>query len=192
MINGPAFAKATKDAFGLEYLKGGGEGCDYPTEKKSMSRRFYHQALVAGVLFAFASTTIAAVYHNLLDRDPPYDYTSWPVVLGTIGGALILIGGFGLLHLKRQSDKGLASTQMLALDLTFVWLLIAASVTGLVLMVLRETAAQGTLLTVHLGTIAALYLALPYGKFAHVVYRYAALVRYHVEMERAEAGVRMH
>jgi citrate/tricarballylate utilization protein len=192
MIDTGAFWKATKDAFGLEYLKGGGEGCDYPTEKKSMSRRFYHQALVVGVLFDLASTTLAAVYHNFLHRDPPYDYTSWPVVLGTIGGVLILIGGFGLLHLKRAADRDLASPKMLALDYGFLWLLIAASATGLALMLLRETAAQGTLLTVHLGTIAALYLALPYGKFAHVVYRYAALVRYHVEMERAEAGVRMH
>jgi citrate/tricarballylate utilization protein len=192
MIDAAALAKATKDAFGLEYLKGGGEGCDYPTEKKSMSRRFYHQALVVGVVFDLASTTIAAVYHNLLDREPPYDYTSWPVVLGTIGGVLILIGGFGLLNLKRAADRDLASPRMLLLDYSFLWLLIAASITGLALMLLRETAAQGTLLTVHLGTIAALYLALPYGKFAHVVYRYAALVRYHVEMEREQTGVRMH
>jgi citrate/tricarballylate utilization protein len=70
------------------------------------------------------------------------------------------------------------------LDYAFLVLLILTSVTGLVLMVLRSTAAAGTLLTVHLGVIAALYLSLPYSKFAHVVYRYAALVRHHIEIER--------
>jgi citrate/tricarballylate utilization protein len=50
MIDAAALAKATKDAFGLEYLKGGGEGCDYPTEKKSMSRRFYQPSHAAAGL----------------------------------------------------------------------------------------------------------------------------------------------
>ena len=64
-------------------------------------------------------------------------------------------------------------------------MLLLASVTGLLLLALRESAAMGTLLVVHLGVIAALYLTLPYGKFAHVVYRYAALVKYQIEMSQA-------
>jgi citrate/tricarballylate utilization protein len=68
------------------------------------------------------------------------------------------------------------------MDYAFLLLLILTSVSGLALLVLRETVAAGTLLTVHLGIVAALYLALPYGKFAHVVYRYAALIRYHIEI----------
>ena len=31
LINPSAFVTATKDAFGLQYLKGGGDGCNYPT-----------------------------------------------------------------------------------------------------------------------------------------------------------------
>jgi citrate/tricarballylate utilization protein len=30
----------------------------------------------------------------------------------------------------------------------------------------------------------ALFLTLPYGKFVHAIYRFAALVRYHVERKR--------
>jgi citrate/tricarballylate utilization protein len=100
---------------------------------------------------------------------------------------LILVGGLGLLRLKFLADDEPSNPRMLALDFGFLWLILLAASTGLVLMLLRATAAQGVLLTVHLGTIAALYLALPYGKFAHVVYRYAALVRYHVEMERGDS-----
>jgi citrate/tricarballylate utilization protein len=127
---------------------------------------------------------VAAIYHNLLGKDAPYDYLSIPVVTGTVGGVLIVIGGVGLMWLKRQSDKDPAHEPMLAMDYAFLVLLLLTSLSGLALLVLRETAAAGTLLTVHLGIVAALFLALPYGKFAHVVYRYAALIRYHIEMER--------
>jgi citrate/tricarballylate utilization protein len=37
------------------------------------------------------------------------------------------------------------------------------------------------LLAVHLGVVMALFATLPYGKFAHGVFRTAALIRYAVE-----------
>lgn len=43
---------------------------------------------------------------------------------------------------------------------------------------------MGMLLAAHLGVILALFLTLPYGKFVHAVYRFAALVRFHVEKRR--------
>ncbi len=181
-----SFLRASKDALGLEYLKGGGDGCDYPGPQKSHARRWLHHALVWGVMLDLVSTTVAAGYHNFLGEDAPYAYISIPVVTGTVGGVLIVVGGLGLLWLKRQSDRDPANEAMLALDYAFLLLLLLTSATGLALLALRETVAAGTLLTVHLGIVAALFLALPYGKFAHVVYRYAALIRYHVEMEREE------
>ncbi len=181
MIDLASFLRASKDAFGLEYLKGGGDGCDYPGDEKSNLRPAMHHLLVWGVVIDFFSTSVAAINHNLLGNDPPYAYLSLPVVTGIIGGVMIIAGGVGLVWLKRQARDALASEQMLRLDYAFLLLLIATSVTGLVLMLLRSSEAAGTLLTVHLGVIAALYLSLPYSKFAHVVYRYAALVRHHIE-----------
>jgi len=54
----------------------------------------------------------------------------------------------------------------------------------MLLLALRESPAMGTLLVVHLGFVAGLFLTAPYGKFAHVVYRYAALVRNSIEQAR--------
>jgi citrate/tricarballylate utilization protein len=192
IVDAGAFLKASRDAFGLQYLKGGGDGCNYPDERFSMARRWYHHLLFYGIVFDFASTSIAAIQHNLLGQDAPYPYLSAPVILGTIGGVMILIGAGGLLWLKRRADPAPAEPRMLDLDVAFIGLLLVTAVSGLVLLVLRESSLVGALLVFHLGVIAALYLTLPYGKFAHVVYRYAALIQNQIEIERdvAAAGTR--
>ncbi len=45
-------------------------------------------------------------------------------------------------------------------------------------MLLRDTAAMGPLLALHLGFVFALFITMPYGKFVHGLYRFVALVRY--------------
>ncbi len=184
LLNLRSLSKATHDAFGLEYLKGGNaEGCNYPDWRTSNSRRWAHHLVFYGFMLTLASTTVAAIYHNFLDRDAPYAYTSLPVLLGTIGGVMIVFGVAGLLWLKAQSDPAPTHQRMIGLDNAFLGLLLLTSVSGLLLLILRETAALGTLLSVHLGIVAALYLTLPYSKFAHVVYRYAALIRNQMEKD---------
>jgi citrate/tricarballylate utilization protein len=37
---------------------------------------------------------------------------------------------------------------------------------------------MGILLALHLGVVLALFLTMPYGKFVHGLYRFAALLRY--------------
>ena len=54
----------------------------------------------------------------------------------------------------------------------------------LLLLGLRETAAMGTLLVTHLASVMALFLTLPFGKFVHAIYRFAALTRFHLERKR--------
>ena len=55
------------------------------------------------------------------------------------------------------------------------------------LLVLRETAAMGLLLAIHLGVVMALFLTLPYGKFVHGFLRLAALARYALEKKKGRA-----
>ena len=67
------------------------------------------------------------------------------------------------------------------MDRGFIALLFLTAVTGLLLTALRHTGALALLLSVHLGVVMALFATLPYGKFAHGVYRSAALLKWAIE-----------
>jgi citrate/tricarballylate utilization protein len=67
------------------------------------------------------------------------------------------------------------------MDRGFIALLFLASLTGLALLIWRDTSAMALLLAVHLGVVMALFLTLPYGKFAHGLYRCAALLKWAIE-----------
>jgi citrate/tricarballylate utilization protein len=173
-----ALARAVWHVLTLRYLAGGGDGCNYPEERFSHARRWFHQSVLYGFLLCFASTVVAAVYDHFLGRPVPFPYLSWPVVLGTLGGVALVAGTAGLLWLKSRRDPEPSAAPLMGMDVGFLVLLLATGLTGLLLLALRETAAMGVLLAVHLGVVLALFLTLPYGKFVHAIYRFAALVRF--------------
>jgi citrate/tricarballylate utilization protein len=140
-------------------------------------------------MLCFASTCIATLYHYAFGWQAPYPWTSLPVVLGTVGGLGLLIGPAGLLWLKRRVDPEVVDPAGTGMEVAFILLLFLTSLTGLLLLVLRATPAMGVLLAIHLGIVLALFLTLPYGKFVHAVYRFAALVRYRLESRRGSPVV---
>jgi len=168
---------ALSDTLRLTNLDGHGAGCPYPQERLSQTRRWFHHATFYGFLLCFASTCVAAFYHFVLRWRAPYPYFSAPVVLGTLGGLGLLIGPAGLFWLKRKRDPALDDLNPRDFGDTFIVLLLLASFTGLILLALRETAAMSWLLIVHLGIVLALFASLPYGKFMHGKFRFAALLR---------------
>ena len=179
-----SLGQALHDAFTLKYLGGGGDGCTYPTDRPSFSRRTFHHFTFYGFLLCFAATSVATLYHYVFKWLAPYAFTSVPVVLGTLGGIGLLVGPAGLLWIKAQRDPNVADPEQTGMDVSFLLLLFLVSLTGLLLLFLRETRAMGVLLAVHLGMVLALFLSMPYGKFAHALYRFAALVRFHIERRR--------
>jgi citrate/tricarballylate utilization protein len=184
-----ALKSALGDIFTLRYLASGGAGCTYPDEHHSHARRWFHHFTFYGFLLCFASTSTAAFYHYALNLRAPYDYFSLPVVLGTLGGIGLLIGPAGLYALKRRQDQAVASTRQNKLDIGFIVLLFLTSVTGLLLLALRESAGMPALLMVHLFIVALLFATLPYGKFVHGIYRAAALVKFALERSRPSLGI---
>jgi citrate/tricarballylate utilization protein len=179
-VNPAALWSALCDSFTLRYLGKSGVACTYPDGDHSQARRNFHHLTFYGFLLCFASTVVAAIYHYT-GSPAPYAYFSLPVVLGTAGGVGLLVGPPGLFALKRRRDPAIAETKQDGMDIAFLAMLFLTSVTGLLLLALRQTTAMGPLLVVHLGTVLALFLTLPYGKFVHGIYRYTALVRYALE-----------
>jgi citrate/tricarballylate utilization protein len=64
------------------------------------------------------------------------------------------------------------------MDVAFLVMLFATGLSGMALLLFRETPAMGILLALHLGVVFSLFVTMPYGKFVHGLYRFAALVRY--------------
>ena len=70
-------------------------------------------------------------------------------------------------------------------------MLLLTSASGLALLAWRDTAAMGVLLVVHLGAVMAFFLTLPYGKFAHGIYRSAALLKWTIEKRQAASRLKL-
>jgi citrate/tricarballylate utilization protein len=179
-----ALSGATWDAAGLRYLDGGGDGCTYPDEKPSFARRRFHHFTFYGFMLCFAATTVGTIYHYVFGIRAPYPFWSLPVILGTLGGLGLIVGPLGLLWLRHVRDPDLGDRTQTGMDVAFIALLLITSVTGLALLALRETRGMGVALAIHLGAVLALFVTLPYGKFVHALYRFAALVRFHLERRR--------
>ncbi|WP_298270964.1 tricarballylate utilization 4Fe-4S protein TcuB [uncultured Bradyrhizobium sp.] len=173
-----ALLQAIRDAGELRYLDGGGVGCfnedDHPTDR----RKLYHHFTFYGFALCFAATCVGTLYHYLLAREAPYAWWDLPVVLGTLGGIGLVIGPIGLLSEKWKRDRVLVDEQAMGMDTAFILMLFLTSITGLALLLWRESAAMGPLLALHLGVVFALFITMPYGKFVHGIYRFVALVRY--------------
>lgn len=166
-MNPAALRDMLRDATKLRYMS-------------SPARRLFHHFTFWGFLLCFASTCVAAFYDNVLGWKAPYAYTSLPVLLGAVGGVGLVVGPIGLLR-WRQKEIGLP----------FLLLLLATSVSGLLLMIFRATIAMSALLGLHLAIVLTLFVTLPYGKFVHGIYRSAVLLRHALEQQsggEAESG----
>jgi citrate/tricarballylate utilization protein len=197
-----AVAAALRQAATLRNLRGGGAGCSYPGDEPSAARRRLHGLVAWGFAACVASTVAAAISQDFAGDPPPYPVLSAPVLLGIAGGAGLVAGCAGLLALRR-ADRQLTSDEPV-LDNTvpgntvpgntvpgntvredpalarrgYALLagLLLLAVSGLLTLALRDTAAFGAVLVVHLAAVAVCFAIAPYTKLMHVVYRFLALV----------------
>ena len=182
-----AAAEAAHAALTLRYLDGGhGQGCNEADDRFTHWRRRFHHFTFYGFALCFAATSVATVYHYVLGMQAPYALTSLPVVLGTLGGLGLIVGPIGLMAIHGRRHPLQGDTSQKAMDHGFLSLLLLTSLTGLALLALRDTGIMGLLLAIHLGVVMALFLTLPYGKFAHAVYRCAALLKWSIERRQPD------
>jgi citrate/tricarballylate utilization protein len=171
-----ALRSALIDILDLRNLRGGGPGCNDLDARFSPWRRWLHQTLLGGLGLSFAATLAATLYHHGLGLEAPYPLMSAPVLLGTLGGIALVVAILGLMWIEWRADPEPIAPESRRLDRAFLGLLLLVATSGLVLLVWRATPAMAPLLIVHLGTVLAFFLLLPYSKFVHAGYRAIALV----------------
>jgi citrate/tricarballylate utilization protein len=177
-----AYTEAFGNVLTLKYLDGGhGDGCNDEDDKSTHRRRQFHHLTFYGFMLCFASTSLGTFYHYVLGLHAPYALLSLPVIIGSLGGVGLIIGPLGLFWLKRNRHPLHGDPAQNAMDYGFVALLFFTSLTGMLLTFLRHTDALALLLCVHLGVVMALFLTMPFGKFAHGFYRGAALLKWAIE-----------
>lgn len=181
-LNLPATAEASHNVLRLTYLDGGhGDGCHNEDDAYTLSRRRFHHFTFYGFVLCFAATSVATLQHYLLGVAAPYDLPSLPKLLGVSGGVSLMVGTVGLWRLNRRRHPLHGDPAQKPMDLGFIALLFLTSASGMALWLARGASAQGLLLCLHLGVVMALFATLPYGKFAHGIFRTAALLRHAVE-----------
>ena len=149
-----------------------------------MRRRWLHQALFGGFMLCFAATCTGTIYHYVLGWYSPHAFLSLPVQLGTWGGVLMMIGAAGLAQVKIVTDPGPVAQKVVGGEFAILALLFLIAATGLLLLAIRHTGAMGIMLALHLGLVFAFFLAMPYSKMVHGIFRGIALLR-HAKEKRA-------
>ena len=177
-----ATIEATQAALSLKYLDGGhGEGCHNDDEAWTKLRRIFHHFTFYGFMLCLAATSVATLYHYAFNWIAPYGYASLPKLLGITGGIMLLVGPAGLFWLKTKRHPQHGDKEQNPMDYGFIALLFTVSLTGLALMLWRDSSAMALLLCIHLGSVMAFFLTMPYGKMAHGFYRCAALLKFAIE-----------
>ncbi|GAA0749432.1 tricarballylate utilization 4Fe-4S protein TcuB [Ideonella azotifigens] len=178
----PAITESVRNALTLKYLDGGhGDGCNNEDDRFTLLRRRFHHLTFYGFMLCFAATSVATLYHYALNMPAPYGYTSLPKLLGITGGLALVAGTAGLFYLNLRRHPLQQDAAQKPMDRGFIALLFVTGASGLALMLAKGTGALPLALCIHLGSVMALFATMPYGKFAHGIFRAAALLKWSIE-----------
>lgn len=180
--SGEALGEATRNVLTLKYLDGGhGEGCNNEDDAFTHARRRFHHLTFYGFLLCFAATSVATFYHYVMGWHAPYDFVSLPKLLGISGGVALMAGTAGLFYLNLRRHPLQRDPEQKPMDRGFIALLFLTAASGLLLMLARGSAVLPLALCAHLGCVMALFATMPYGKFAHGIFRCAAVLKWSIE-----------
>jgi quinone-modifying oxidoreductase subunit QmoC len=146
------------------------------------SRRLWSHILVFFGFIALSMVTlwiITASINPLIKDDFVYPFNFWSPwkILANLGGIAVLIGCFIMILDRFKDNKSTGSGNYF--DWTFIATLLAVILTGFfteVLHYVRLEPHRHIVYFIHLVFAFALLIYLPYSKFAHIIYRFTAIV----------------
>jgi len=116
-------------------------------------------------LLCFGATASGTILHYGFGMEAPYGLLSLPKLLGVPGGLLLTAGTIGLAYLKTKADPTLGAARVWGGEMAFIGLLGFVAVSGLALYAATGTVVVAPLLALHLGSVLALFLLLPFTRW---------------------------
>jgi len=144
-----------------------------------------HKWVLWGFVFLFITTSLGVIFADVLGNifhagflHSPYAFWHPVKIFGTIG-AVLLMGGIWMVRTMREEKTKEGILQSSEQDWNFIWLIFAVGASGILSWAIRLTNIPYIaypIYWIHLGTVATLFLALPFTKFGHMLYRTTAYV----------------
>jgi citrate/tricarballylate utilization protein len=157
--------KGIYDAFSHRNFRGGGAGCNFPSEKGGNFRLIFHPM----VFFGFIAALISISFYP--DTSPVISYSY------LAGSLLMFIGASALITGKEISWKSAEVRGMRGIDMPFSILISLSGITGVLLILFLGSGHDWIIFGIHDALVLSLFLLAPFGKFIHPVFRILALIK---------------
>ncbi len=139
-----------------------------------------HKMLFYGFIILFITTGTVFILADIFGMHTPWNPFTHPVKwLGNIGGILLLYGVISLISGRNRAvlENSLKTAYP---DAFLLWLILFVGITGFGIEVVRMVPVFYNFVAfvylAHLVCVFLLFLAIPYGKFSHLVFRTTAVV----------------
>jgi len=139
-----------------------------------------HKMLLYAFIILFITTGTVFILADILGMHTPWNPFTHPVKwLGNIGGILLLYGSIALITGRNKAvlENSLKTAYP---DAFLLWLILLVGITGFGIEVFRMVPGLYNFVAfvylAHLVCVFLLFLAIPYSKFSHLVYRTTAVV----------------
>lgn len=139
-----------------------------------------HKMLFYAFIILFITTGTVFILADILGMHTPWNPFTHPVKwLGNIGGILLLYGVISLISGRNRAvlENSLKTAYP---DAFLLWLILFVGITGFGIEVVRMVPVfynfSAFVYLAHLVCVFLLFLAIPYGKFSHLVFRTTAVV----------------
>ncbi len=160
-----------------------------------------HKLLLWSFIMLFIVTTTVFIINDIIFVPLLHKHFTpmplWnPIKIFANVAAVMLIVGIWMIFQMRKQKTAEGVLQSSEQDWILIWLIFAVGITGVLAELLRLMNIAGLaypIYILHLATVVTLFLAVPYSKFAHLIYRTTAYVyqRYEDDMRQGKAGFGM-